>query len=65
MHVTVEQMESKGSTVADVILKYAERNNVDLIVLGAYSHSRSREIVFGGVTRSLLKSATVPILIAH
>lgn len=65
VRVTVEQMDSNGSAVADVISDYADRNKIDLIVLGAYSHARSREIIFGGVTRSLLKSATIPILIAH
>ena len=63
--VTVEQIESNGLPVADVILNYASRNNIDLIVLGAYSHSQLREIVFGGVTRSLLRDTVVPLLIAH
>ena len=63
--VTVEQIDSNGAPVADVILSYASRNNIDLIVLGAYSHSRIREIVFGGVTQSLLRDAAVPLLIAH
>lgn len=65
VQVTVEQIESNGSPVADVISDYAYQNDIDLIVLGAYSHARSREIVFGGVTRSLLKSAIIPVLIAH
>jgi len=64
-NVTIEQIESNGSAVADVILNHAVRNHFDLIVLGAYSHARVREAVFGGVTRSLLKFATIPILIAH
>lgn len=64
-NVTVEQIESNASPIADVILNHARRNNIDLIVLGAYSHSRFREIIFGGVTRSLLRDAAVPLLIAH
>jgi nucleotide-binding universal stress UspA family protein len=38
---------------------------VDLIVIGAYSHARSVEVVFGGVTRTLLKQAPVPILMSR
>ncbi len=64
-HVTTEQIDSNGSPIADVILQHAVHGGFDLIVLGAYSHARVREAVFGGVTRSLLKLATIPMLIAH
>ncbi|MEM5436617.1 universal stress protein [Paraburkholderia diazotrophica] len=39
--------------------------HVDLLVMGAYGHSRTRERVFGGVTRTMLESMTVPVLMAH
>jgi nucleotide-binding universal stress UspA family protein len=39
--------------------------NADLIVMGAYGHTRLREIILGGVTRDLLKQAPVPLLLAH
>lgn len=61
----VEQLRSNGTTVADTILDFAKRDKSDLIVLGAYSHSRTREILFGGVTRSLLQLVAIPTLIAH
>ena len=61
----VERLSSQGKPVAQVILNYATANNSDLVVLGAYSHSRARELFFGGVTRSLLSAVTVPMLIAH
>ncbi len=61
----VEQRKSNGAPVADVIRAFAVENGSDLIVLGAYSHARSREFIFGGVTRSLLKNVTVPMLLAH
>ncbi|MGZ5870679.1 MAG: universal stress protein [Bradyrhizobium sp.] len=63
--VAVEQVQSHGEPIAKVILAYAERHNTDLIVVGAYSHARTTQMVFGGVTRSLLRDATVPLLIAH
>jgi nucleotide-binding universal stress UspA family protein len=37
----------------------------DYLVMGAYSHSRAREYVFGGVTRYMLHEATLPVLLAH
>jgi len=37
----------------------------DLIVMGAYGHSRVRELVLGGVTRTLLDTMTVPSLMSH
>ncbi|MGF6973633.1 nucleotide-binding universal stress UspA family protein [Paraburkholderia sp. JPY465] len=39
--------------------------HADLLVMGAYGHSRARERVWGGVTRTMLESMTVPVLMAH
>jgi nucleotide-binding universal stress UspA family protein len=64
-HVEVEQVSSQGAAVADIILSCARDHGVDLIVIGAYSHARSVEMVFGGVTRKLLKQAPVPVLISR
>jgi nucleotide-binding universal stress UspA family protein len=64
-HVEVEQVSSRGSPVADIILSYAVDHGVDLIVIGAYSHARSVEMVFGGVTRTLLKQSPIPVLMSR
>jgi nucleotide-binding universal stress UspA family protein len=64
-HVEVEQVSSQGSPVADILLSYAADHGVDLIVIGAYSHARSVEMLFGGVTRTLLKEAPVPVLMSR
>src|SRR6266446_6006198 len=63
--VEVEQVLSQGSRVADVILSFARDHGMDLIVIGAYSHARSVEMLFGGVTRTLLKLAPVPLLMSR
>src|SRR6202158_2479385 len=60
--VEVEQVSSQGSPVADIMLSYARDRGMDLIVIGAYSHARSVEMVFGGVTRTLLREAPIPVL---
>jgi nucleotide-binding universal stress UspA family protein len=64
-HVEVERVPSHGSPVADIILTYAADHGADLIVIGAYSHARSVEVVFGGVTRTLLKEAPIPVLMSR
>jgi nucleotide-binding universal stress UspA family protein len=63
--VEVAQVSSRGSPVADIILSYAADHGADLIVIGAYSHARSIEMVFGGVTRTLLKQAPIPVLMSR
>ena len=54
-----------GAAVADTLIHVAGREGADLIVCGAYGHSRAREWVFGGVTRDLLDHADVCCLMAH
>lgn len=49
----------------EALLSYAADVGVDLIVAGAYGHSRAREVVFGGVTRTLLNEMTVPAFLSH
>jgi len=51
---------------AEVLLEAAsERLHGGLLVMGAYAHSRAREFVFGGFTRHVLRSASLPVLLAH
>jgi nucleotide-binding universal stress UspA family protein len=49
----------------DAIVGQAAEMNADLIIMGAYGHTRLREIILGGVTRDLLKRAPVCLLLAH
>jgi len=53
------------ATPGDILLSRAADLNADLIVMGAYGHSRFRELVLGGVTREILSSMTVPVLLSH
>jgi nucleotide-binding universal stress UspA family protein len=63
--VDVEQVLSKGTPIADIILSHAADHGMDLIVIGAYSHARFVEMVFGGVTRTLLRQTPIPILLSR
>ena len=56
---------AKDISEGDALLSYAADIGVDLIVTGGYGHSRAREMVFGGVTRTLLQEMTVPMLMSH
>jgi nucleotide-binding universal stress UspA family protein len=49
----------------EALLSYAADIGADLIVAGAYGHSRARELVFGGVTRTLIAEMTAPVLLSH
>lgn len=53
------------SGVAQDILAQVQARQADLLVLGAYGHSRFREMVFGGVTRYIARHMTVPTLFSH
>jgi nucleotide-binding universal stress UspA family protein len=58
-------IEDHLSGVGDIILRKAAEIRCDLVVMGAYAHSRLREIVLGGTTDFMMRHSTVPILMAH
>ena len=51
--------------VSDVLKRHATERGCDLVVKGAYGHSRFREAILGGATRDMLTDAPVPVLLAH
>ncbi len=65
LKVEVKRITSPDIDVSSTILSYAADSNADMIVMGGYGHSRLREFILGGVTRSILKSMTVPALMSH
>jgi nucleotide-binding universal stress UspA family protein len=65
LNVEVKRTALGGIDVADVILSHAADASSDFIVMGGYGHSRLREFVLGGVTRSIFRSMTVPVLMSH
>ncbi len=60
-----KRIVSSDISVGDVILSEAADLSADLIVMGAYGHSRFREMVLGGASRLIMSSMTVPILMSH
>jgi len=51
--------------VSDVLMRHQQDIGADMIVMGAYGHSRLREAILGGATRNMLEQTSVPVLMAH
>ncbi len=65
VNVTVQRDVAADAGVGEIILSRAADCGADLIVMGIYGHSRLREFVLGGASRTLLASMTVPVLMSH
>jgi nucleotide-binding universal stress UspA family protein len=63
--VRCESLSSPPATAGDVMLSRAADLGADLMVMGCYGHSRTREVVLGGATRTVLQTMTLPVLMAH
>jgi nucleotide-binding universal stress UspA family protein len=61
----VRFVKASGRPVSEVLLEEAQKMAADLIVMGAYGHSRWSEWILGGTTREMIARTDVPILIAH
>jgi nucleotide-binding universal stress UspA family protein len=61
----ISLVTDRDGDVGDVLLSRASDEAADLIVMGAYSHSRAARAVLGGVSRALLGHMTAPVLMAH
>jgi nucleotide-binding universal stress UspA family protein len=65
LKVDVHRISRGNIDVADALLSHAADSGADLLVMGGYGHSRLREFVLGGVTRSIFQSMTLPVLLSH
>jgi nucleotide-binding universal stress UspA family protein len=61
----VHDWPAKGRRTSVALLHAVAELDAGYLVMGAYGHSRLRETVLGGVTRELIQSTTVPLLLAH
>jgi nucleotide-binding universal stress UspA family protein len=60
-----QQAAAPGSSVGELMLSMAADVSADLLVMGCYGHSRARELVLGGATRTMVHAMTVPVLMSH
>jgi len=61
----IKHITASGGVAQNAILAHAADTGATFIVMGGYGHSRLREFILGGVTRSILKSMPVPVLMSH
>lgn len=64
-HVTTHLLDAPAPEVAREILRFADRQDADLVVMGGYGHSRVREWLLGGVTRDMLRTSSLCCLMSH
>ncbi|WP_333586359.1 universal stress protein [Phenylobacterium sp.] len=57
--------DAAGATIGSVLEHVCARQQVDLLVMGAFGHSRARQFILGGATRSVLEAPPAPVLLAH
>ncbi len=65
VHAEVSVLARSLPLISDVLARHIWDQNADMLVMGAYGHSRFREAILGGATRNMLEKAEVPVLMAH
>ncbi|WP_170479096.1 universal stress protein [Ruegeria arenilitoris] len=61
----IDVLSKTMTRVSDILNRHAADTEADMIVMGAYGHSRFREAILGGATRNMLEQSAVPIFMAH
>jgi len=62
---SIHQRDKQFAPVAEHLLDHAGKVHADLLVMGAYGHSRFSEFVLGGATRGVLANPPLPLLLSH
>lgn len=65
IRVEIERVEKNDIAPADWLLSRVTELGADLLVMGAYGHNRLTELLLGGVTRSVMRQMTIPVLMSH
>ena len=62
---SMEAVAPAGRAVGEALLKAADQAGADMLVMGAYTHSRMRQLILGGVTKHVLANTTIPLFLIH
>lgn len=65
VEVVVDTVDADGRNIGTAIRSYCATRDADLLVMGAYGHSRVREFILGGATRNILSQPPLPVLMSH
>lgn len=63
--VALDTVDAADRRIGDILESYVTSCNADMLVMGAYGHSRIREFILGGATKSMLSRPPLPILLSH
>lgn len=63
--IVLEEEDAAGRTISQALEAYANSHRLDLLVMGAYGHSRIRDFVLGGATKSVIADPPLPVLLSH
>jgi nucleotide-binding universal stress UspA family protein len=65
VEVVLEEEDAAGRSVGQALEAYADARHLDVLVMGAYGHSRMRDFILGGATKSIVASPSLPVLLSH
>lgn len=60
-----QRIDAEAHSVGDALLEWSKGQGADMLMMGAYGHSRFREVLLGGATRDVLANAQIPVLMSH
>ncbi len=65
VEISLETVDANGCAIGDVLRSSVASKNADLLVMGAYGHSRVRDFILGGATASMIAQPPIPIFLSH
>lgn len=65
IEVVLEEEDAAGRTIGQALEGYVTAREIDLLVMGAYGHSRMRDFILGGATNSIVANPPLPVLLSH
>lgn len=65
VNVSVDRLPSENMSVAEMLSRHARDHAAEVLIMGAYGHSRARQRIFGGVTQSMIDAPPLPIFMAR
>jgi nucleotide-binding universal stress UspA family protein len=65
VHAEIDVIAKTLPRISDLIRRHASDMGADMVVMGAYGHSRFREAILGGATRNMLEETEIPVFMAH
>jgi nucleotide-binding universal stress UspA family protein len=65
IRAVLEEEEAAGRTIGETLEDYATTHDLDLLVMGAYGHSRMRDFILGGATKTIVANPSLPVLLSH